>query len=248
MFMERVYAPGGVVDGTVSLDRDEAHHLARVRRVALGEEVVAFDGQGQSWRCRLTDSNKSGACLDVIDRLPGASVIPGPELWLGTAVPKGDRFDWIVEKATELGVDRLIPLVCERSVVEPRSTKLDRLRRTVIESCKQSGRDRLMEILEPVRLETFLTSLPAGSPGLFADRGHVAMTNLSRNDANHACVLACVGPEGGWTELERALAVRDGWCPVSLGPHILRVETAAVAMAAAVFQCFGGAAESKACH
>lgn len=242
--MERVYAPGGITDGSITLDRDEAHHLTRVRRVSAGAEIVAFDGLGNSWLCRLTESTKTGAWLDVIEKLQEDTVMPGPEIWLGTAVPKGDRFDWIVEKATELGVDRLVPLVCERSVVEPRPTKLDRLRRTVIEACKQSGRDRLMEIADPVPLKAFLAGLPADSIGLFADRGPAALPGLASKKSDMAYVLACVGPEGGWTVPERAMAAGLGWHSVGLGPHILRIETAAIAMAACVRQCFAASSGS----
>ena len=242
--MERVYAAGGVADGNITLDRDEAHHLARVRRVAIGEHVLAFDGLGNSWLCRLTESTKTGAWLEVIEKRLEDTVMPGPQLILGTAVPKGDRFDWIVEKATELGVDRLVPLMCERSVVEPRSTKLDRLRRTVIEACKQSGRDRLMEIAEPVSLEAFLAELASDAIGLIADRGPAILQGLALKNPSIACVIACIGPEGGWTDQERAMAKRLGWFPTGLGPHILRIETAAIAMAANVRQCFAVSPES----
>lgn len=243
--MERVYAAGGVSDGCVTLDRDEAHHLTRVRRVAPGDHVVAFDGLGNSWLCRLTESTKTGAWLEVIEKRPEDPMMPGPQLVLGTSVPKGDRFDWIVEKATELGVDRLVPLICDRSVVEPRSTKLDRLRRTVIEACKQSGRDRLMEIAEPVVLKSFLAELPDDAIGLFADRGPDVLPGLTMRRPSTACVMACIGPEGGWTEQERAMSAARGWHSVGLGPHILRIETAAIAMAACVRQFFAASQVSK---
>lgn len=235
--MERVYAPAGVGAGAIALDRDEAHHLVRVRRVAAGDQVVAFDGRGNSWLCRLGDVGKNAAWLEVIEPLvPDSAAVSLPEVWLGTAVPKGDRFDWIVEKATELGVARIVPLSCDRSVVEPRSTKLERLRRTVIEACKQCGRDRLAEITEPVRLHDFLSERREGDMGLFADRGGAAPGEIVAAEPRPDKIFVCVGPEGGWTEGERTLATSHGWRPVGLGPHVLRIETAAIAASAVIWQ------------
>jgi 16S rRNA (uracil1498-N3)-methyltransferase len=242
--MERAYAPAGVRDGVIVLDRDEARHLARVRRVSAGELVEAFDGQGNSWQCRLTAADGSGAWLEVIEARDSVRASTVPELWLGTAVPKGDRFDWIVEKATELGVTRLVPLVCERSVVEPRDSKLDRLRKAVVEACKQCGRDSLMEIAELETLKSFLKRRQPEEIGLIADRGTNRLAEIiGDRTASTARMLACIGPEGGWTDGERALAAEQGWKSIGLGPHILRIETAAVAAAAVVRQYFSGLGE-----
>jgi len=237
--MERVYAPAGEAAGSIALDREEAHHLVRVRRVAVGDTVIAFDGQGTSWRCRLADSGKNAAWLEVIERVdPDPLAASMPEVWLGTAVPKGDRFDWIVEKATELGIRRIVPLVCQRSVVEPRATKLARLRRTVVEACKQCGRDQLAEITEPVAIQDYLANRVDGEVRAFADRGPANLAEIAATTPWPQCVRVCVGPEGGWTDPERALARELGWRTVGLGPHILRIETAAIAAAAAIWQAF----------
>ncbi len=237
--MERVYAPGGEVGGSIALDREEAHHLVRVRRVAVGETVIAFDGQGTSWLCRLADIGKHAAWLEVIERAePDPVAASMPEVWLGTAVPKGDRFDWIVEKATELGVARIVPLACQRSVVEPRATKLDRLRRTIVEACKQCGRDLLAEITEPVSIQNFLAEGTESGIRLFADRGPANLAKIAAVNPRPECVRVCVGPEGGWTDSERDLAHENGWQTVGLGPHVLRIETAAIAAAAAIWQAF----------
>ena len=235
--MERVFAPDGPTDGQISLDRDEAHHLTRVRRVEFGKPVIAFDGQGHVWFCHLADSTKSTAVLEVQSEITASKELAAPAIWVGTAVPKGDRFDWIIEKATELGVSHLVPLRCDRSVVDPRSTKLDRLRRSVIEACKQCGRNDLMTIDPPSSLTEFLASLAAGELGLIADQGGMSMTHLVHSSLSVNRVKVCVGPEGGWTSDERQLAQSYGWKSVGLGPHILRIETAVVAAASAIHSC-----------
>jgi 16S rRNA (uracil1498-N3)-methyltransferase len=235
--MERVFAPDGPTDGQITLDRDEAHHLTRVRRVEIGKPVIAFDGQGHAWFCHLADSTKSTAVLEVQSEITVSKELAAPAIWVGTAVPKGDRFDWIIEKATELGVAHLVPLRCDRSVVDPRSTKLDRLRRSVIEACKQCGRNDLMTIDPPSSLTEFLASLAAGELGLIADQGGMSMTHLVHSSLSVNRVKVCVGPEGGWTSDERQLAQSYGWMSVGLGPHILRIETAVVAAASAIHSC-----------
>lgn len=235
--MERVFAPEGPTDGQFTLDRDEAHHLTRVRRVEIGKPVIAFDGQGHAWFCHLADSTKSTAMLEVQSEITVSKELAAPAIWVGTAVPKGDRFDWIIEKATELGVEFLVPLRCDRSVVDPRSTKLDRLRRSVIEACKQCGRNDLMTINPPSSLTEFLASLAAGELGLIADQGGMSMTHLVHSSLSVNRVKVCVGPEGGWTSDERQLAQSYGWKSVGLGPHILRIETAVVAAASAIHSC-----------
>ena len=125
---DRFYCPDSPVNGRVLLEGDEARHLIRVRRVARGECVEIFDGRGSAIRAEVADLGRDRVELVVLG--PAVSIRePRCLLTLATAVPKGERFDWLVEKATELGVARLTPIVTERSVVDPRSAKLDRLRR-----------------------------------------------------------------------------------------------------------------------
>lgn len=235
--MERAYAPEGPVDGLIQLDRDESHHLVRVRRVGIGKQLEAFDGQGHAWRCELADDHKNGALLRVLEEITG-NHHPGDALKIviATAVPKGDRFDWIVEKATELGVESLVPLHCDRSVVDPREGKLERLRKSVIEACKQCRRNDLMTIEQKQTLAEFLDSAGPGDVKLFTDIGGRTLSQVMVSSDTHTPgrVLVCVGPEGGWSEGERAMAREKGWRPVSLGPHVLRIETAVIAAAAAV--------------
>jgi 16S rRNA (uracil1498-N3)-methyltransferase len=153
-------------------------------------------------------------------------------LTLAVSLPKGDRQRWLIEKATELGVARIVPLMTTRSVAQPVATALARLRRAVIEASKQCGRNRLMEISDAQKWNDFVRS-PSESAVRWiahrslADRVQVAIDAPSRTD-----MVVAIGPEGGFTPEEVAAALETGWRQIDLGPRILRVETAAIAVAA----------------
>ncbi len=234
---ERFYCPEGWHHGRATLVGDEAKHLARVSRIELGETVELFDGKGLIATGEVSLIDRDRVELVVTDIRPGTRDLDFP-LVLAAAVPKGDRFDWLVEKATELGVARLVPIIARRSAVDPRSAKIDRLRRRVVEACKQSGRSRLMDLDEPTRWDAWLGSSSSElSTKLIADPlGGPIGTGL---DAAGGVAIA-VGPEGGFAPEEVDAAVRAGYRPVSLGPTILRVETAALAGCAAVVAMAGG--------
>jgi len=223
---ERFYAPGPYVDRVATLDADEAHHLARVSRHGPGDLVEVFDGLGAAWTARVESVGRDRATLALIDPIV-ADDAPRFTLILATAVPKGERFGWLVEKATEIGVTCLVPLVFRRSVVEPGSAKLDRLRRRVIEACKQSRRARIMELDSPRAATQFLT---APRPGLrcLADRGG----QRPAGRATDGIGTLVVGPEGGVDDRERELAAAHGWSTFGLGPTVLRTETAGLVGAA----------------
>jgi 16S rRNA (uracil1498-N3)-methyltransferase len=151
--------------------------------------------------------------------LAQATIDRGESLTLAVALPKGDRQKWLVEKAVELGVVRIVPLVTERGVAQPVEQALRRLWRAVIEASKQCGRNRLLEIDEPQSWPLFVERTAGEPRRLLAHPTATATT-------------AAIGPEGGFTDEEVALAVVAGWQLVDLGPRILRVETAAILLAA----------------
>jgi len=156
-------------------------------------------------------------------------------LTLAVALPKGDRQKWLVEKATELGVTRLIPLVTERGVAQPTEAALERLRRSVIEASKQCGRNRLMEIGAPCAASECFAQASAEAIHIVADptgESLVAQSWSRRAGTTATPMIAAVGPEGGFTPEEVAAAQVAGWRLVSLGSRVLRVETAAIALAA----------------
>jgi 16S rRNA (uracil1498-N3)-methyltransferase len=211
------------------LEGDEARHLRTVLRARPGDEVALFNGRGLEAVARVVALLEENVQLEILS-------CSSPErkarvaLTLATAVPKGERFRWLIEKATELGVDCIVPLVTERSVVDPGEGKLDRLRRTIIESSKQCGRNTLMTLEAPVAWREFLSRAGHRSRLLVADRGGQPWSPLLV-EGTSALTLA-VGPEGGFTPGELALAQEHESLHVSLGPTILRIETAAIALAA----------------
>jgi 16S rRNA (uracil1498-N3)-methyltransferase len=149
---------------------------------------------------------------------------------LAVALPKGERQKWLVEKATELGVTCLVPLITERGVVQPAQAALERLRRTVVEASKQCGRNQLMEIGQPAPAIDLFGQAPAAGGRLIADKGGQPLSSLA--DLAGTALLAAIGPEGGFTPAELAAAHAAGWRAVSLGPRTVRIETAAIAIAA----------------
>ena len=218
---------------TASLTGDEARHLARVLRAKVGDTVRVFDGSGTEWPARIDAIGR-----DRVDLAVGPPIDPvakkGPLLTIAVALPKGERQKWMVEKLTELGAARLVPLVTSRGVAEATPSAIERLKRSVIEACKQCGRSTLLEIGEPRPLVACVAEKPAGSLGFVADPGGIPIggaipPSLSNEGFG---VLAVVGPEGGFTDEELAAAVAAGFTAVSLGPHVLRIETAAIAIAA----------------
>jgi 16S rRNA (uracil1498-N3)-methyltransferase len=211
--------------GAIEVSGPEAHHLAAVCRRRTGDAVVLFNGDGREYPAVVRSVGRHSVTLDVG---PGES--PGRELSfrleVAAPLPKGERTDFLVEKLTELGVTTFTPLRTERSVVLPREAKLDRLRRHVVEASKQCGRNVLMEVRPLTPWDEFLRRGDLPARRVVAHPGAGAW---SAGDG--ADVAVAVGPEGGFTDGEVAAALGAGWQAAGLGPRLLRVETAAVALA-----------------
>lgn len=219
----------------VELDGTEAHHLLHVLRAKIGDRVGLFNGHGDEAIAEIVEVRKRSAKFRVIDcwTTPPAT----SDLVIATALPKGDRADWLVEKATELSVTRLIPLRTKRSVVEPREAKLQRLEQVAIAACKQCGRSRLPRLDPLTPLSDVLREFSPAFPGqlLLAEpraENTLAQHFESLGDSLRQ-VIALVGPEGGFTADEHAAAITAGATPVRLGQHILRIETAALTISSA---------------
>jgi len=202
-----------------------------VMRAKPGDELTLFDGSGAEFKARIESIGKHSVALAIVERRETTRELPF-SLTLAVALPKGERQKWLVEKATELGVTRLIPLITERGVAQPVPSALDRLRRTVIEASKQCGRNRLMEIGAAAGLISLFCNTPADALRLIADPSGQPMRSAA--SLQNASIHGAIGPEGGFSPDELSAAKAAGWQFVSLGNRILRVETAAVAMAAAL--------------
>jgi 16S rRNA (uracil1498-N3)-methyltransferase len=242
---ERFYTNCPLSPGPVVLQGPEAHHLAAVCRARPGDEVCLFNGDGREYPARILSVDKRTVTLEVF-----ASLAPRRELPVSVEVasplPKGDRAQFLLEKLTELGVSRFVPLETGRSVVHPREAKLEKLQRYVIEACKQCGRNVLLQVEPLTKWETYCRASHLAPYRILAHPGEGR-----KEDDNAECaqvkmagrfpfafferpqdVALAVGPEGGFTNEEVAVAKAAGWQVANLGPRILRVETAALVLAA----------------
>jgi 16S rRNA (uracil1498-N3)-methyltransferase len=223
---DRFFTADPLGPGEYVLTGSEAHHLTTVRRFAPGDRIVLFNGDGHEYPSEITSANKRTVALNVLAQVAVDRELPAP-LVVGSALPRGDRADFLIEKLTELGAARFVPLVTARSVVQPKASVVEKFARAVIEASKQCGRNRLMLVDEPQKWDAFVAraDLPASKLVLHTGTGSPPAR------ASAGCVLA-VGPEGGFTPEEIAQAIGKGWTAVSLGPRVLRVETAALAAVA----------------
>ncbi len=231
---DRYFVESPIIGEQAQLVGPEAHHLVHVMRAQPGDAVTLFDGSGAEFAARVKQISRAKVELNLECRQEVDRELP-TRVTMGIALPKGDRQRWLVEKLTELGVARVVPLVTTRGVAQPAESSLSRLRRAVIEASKQCGRNRLMEIAPAQAWREFVFSPPADAVRFIAHPGSTdSMRTHPSLDAGKQDIYFAVGPEGGFTELEVDEALAAAWVFVDLGPRILRVETAAIALAAAV--------------
>lgn len=229
LFVDQPLAEGAAV----ALDGAAANYLGNVMRLKPGDPVRLFDDRSGEWLAEVADTAKRAMRLTVTARLAPREAVP--DLWLVAAPIKKGRIDWVAEKACELGVARLVPVLTRRTVVD--RLNLDRLRSHMIEAAEQCGRTALPDLAEPARLDALLRAWPADRALYFADEaGGQPLAEVAK--PGPAAIL--IGPEGGFTDEERA-AIRavPGAVGISLGPRILRAETAAAA-AVAIWMAVAG--------
>jgi 16S rRNA (uracil1498-N3)-methyltransferase len=233
---QRLMVPGPLGAGvSVTVDPGQAHYLIHVLRLAEGAGVLLFDGVGGEWSAAITSASKKAVTLTCQHQTrPQDSV---PALTLAFAPIKGDRLEAIVEKATELGAARIIPVITERTIV--RKLRSDKLAARATEAAEQTGRLSVPVIEEPVLLERLLADGALGTI-LFADEAGDAVPVAEALAGAPASVTLLVGPEGGFTPAERTLLRGAAEVtPVSLGPRILRADTACFAGLALVQSVWG---------
>jgi 16S rRNA (uracil1498-N3)-methyltransferase len=223
----RLFVPDQLGPGRiVALDGPQAHYLGKVMRVREGDVVILCDDATGEWAARVTDAGKRDVVLEVADMLRPREAVP--DLWLCAGLLKKDRFDLVLEKATELGAGRIQPVITRRCVAD--KLNLDRARTLTIEAAEQCARTALPELCEPVKLDALLAGWPEGRVLFFADEegGEPAAAAFAAHKGAPAAILT--GPEGGFDEAERAaIRAHPAARPISLGPRILRGETAAIA-------------------
>lgn len=227
---------------SVLLDEDEAHHLARALRLKEGARVFVFDGQGAEWEAEVGRIGKRDAELNLL--APLTNPVESPlQLTLAQALIKSDKFDWVVQKATELGAARLVPLITEHSDVrhidERAPQRLQRWRRIALEAVKQCGRRRLVEIVAPLSFADFCQAAHLERNLFFSERGGQRLREVAAEWGQLKQLNLCVASEGGWSEGEWQTAEASGLVPVHLGSRILRTETAAITAVALTQHLFG---------
>jgi 16S rRNA (uracil1498-N3)-methyltransferase len=226
---ERFYVNCELRPGSVLLQGAEAHHLAVVCRLRAGDAVCLFNGDGHQYPARIEEVTRREVALQVVAVESPSRELPF-RLHIAAPLPRGDRAQFLLEKLTELGVTSFTPLQAARSVVHPRETKLDKLQRHVIEASKQCGRNVLLEVRPMVEWLAFCRTADLPARRVLAHPGGESKGDIAANTPGRDTVAA-VGPEGGFTDEEVALARDAGWRLLDLGPRILRVETAAMALA-----------------
>lgn len=241
--MHRCYAPGAALAAGTTLDigGEEAKHALKVMRLRVGDECEVFNGSGQAAIGRLAATNGS-AHMSLTDLRPLPPLPPVAGITLALAIPKGTNMDLIVQKAVEMGVQRIIPLITERTIVRldarDAAAKTAKWSRTVLEACKQCGVNTLPVVETPQSYTSFLQRNDlAGLKLQCAIVPHARplreLLEAARSARLQECVLL-IGPEGDFSPTEYTAAEAAGYAPTSLGPIILRVETAVfLAVAAA---------------
>ena len=234
MTLHRFYMPPGQWNaGHPVLDEAGSHHAAQVLRLREGNVISLFNGQGSEVHARITQIKKRTVLLEsgeVLHRPP-----PLARLTLAQAIPKGKNLDLVLQKATELGASEIIPLITDRTVARPDATetadKQEKWQRIAIEACKQCGQNYLPLVHPPTSFSAFLQSIPPTQLPLIAALEPAArplQDILASCMERPASALVLIGPEGDFTAGEIAAAKSAGFLPLSLGPIILRTETAAV--------------------
>jgi 16S rRNA (uracil1498-N3)-methyltransferase len=258
MTRRRFYAPPESFsdDGKrVELSAEESRHLRDVLRLRAGDEAHVFDGEGREFACVVSGPRGREAALEVVRQVEPLRPESPLDLTLAAALLKGEKFDLVVQKATELGVARVAPVVTARADVRLRDRadagrRVERWRRLALEAAKQSGRARVPAVAEPCALGAFvkgeagaLVKSKARGGGLrlfFSERGGDKLDSLPKGTGSSlSAAIALVGPEGGWDDEEIELAREHDWKVITLGGRTLRAETAAITACALLQHLFG---------
>jgi 16S rRNA (uracil1498-N3)-methyltransferase len=236
--MRRFFAPPEEIhEPCVTLGADETRHLRDVLRLRPGDEVFIFDGEGREYRGNVGEIQKKQAVITISGPASPASPESPLDLTLASTVLNGERYDLIVQKAVELGVKTLIPMITVRCEAKLRDAarRVDRWRRIAMEATKQCGRATLMVVEEPATFDELISSATVEEVVMFSERdGHPFPKTIKGQK-----MTALVGPKGGWDDSELEAAVAAGIQVVTLGGRILRAETAAITFTSILQYRFG---------
>jgi 16S rRNA (uracil1498-N3)-methyltransferase len=242
MRLTRVYVEGPLLSGKrVKLEGSAASHITRVLRLRVGDALILFDGAGGEYEASI-DKAHGGEVIVAVGAQQAIERESPLELTLAQGVSRGERMDLVVQKATELGVSHLVPVLTERSIVRLSAQQSDRKvnhwRAIVVAACEQCGRNRLPSVAAPMPLGEFLkaSAAAAGTRLLLSPSGTATLKDVPQAGAG---ITVLVGPEGGLTDEEEKSAGAAGFATLRLGPRVLRTETAAIAALALLQRQFG---------
>jgi 16S rRNA (uracil1498-N3)-methyltransferase len=253
MRLTRVYVDSPVAAGKrVVVEGSAANHIARVLRLRSGDALTVFDGSGGEFGARIEEFRKETVVVTVEEHRPLDRESPLP-LTLVQGISRGERMDWIIQKATELGASRIVPVFTKRSVVrldeKQAERKLQHWRAIAVAACEQCGRNRIPDLAAPVDFFDMLAGDPSGRPDpagrtdsagstrlLLSPTGDLRIDDLQ--DVGKG-ITVLIGPEGGLEDVEQEAAVTAGFKAVRLGPRVLRTETAAIAALTIIQRYFG---------
>lgn len=229
------------IGATIALPEAVAHHV-HVVRLQIGDELCLFDGLGGEYRAVLASVEKRRATAAIVSHDAREVELPY-QIALAQALPEGSKMDWIIEKAVELGVSRIVPLAARRCVVrlspERAAKKQDHWQAVIVAASEQSGRNRLAQLGQLCDFDRWIASQDMAGCILLTPRATQSLAGWTRATAPQAVCLM-IGPEGGYTEQEEEAAIARGAIALSMGPRILRTETAGLAGLAAINAAWGG--------
>ena len=253
MRLTRVYVDAPVAAGKrVIVEGSAANHIARVLRLRSGDSLTVFDGSGGEFGARIEEFRKETVVVAVEEHRPLDRESPLP-LTLVQGISRGERMDWIIQKATELGASRIVPVFTKRSVVrldeKQAERKLQHWRAIAVAACEQCGRNRIPDLAVPVDFFDMLAGDPSGRPDSAGRTDSAGSTRLLLSPTGDLRIddlqdvgkgiTVLIGPEGGLEDVEQEAAVTAGFKAVRLGPRVLRTETAAIAALTIIQRYFG---------
>ncbi|HEY1147077.1 MAG TPA: 16S rRNA (uracil(1498)-N(3))-methyltransferase [Pseudoduganella sp.] len=225
----------------LDLPQEVAHHI-NVVRMGPGDTLTLFNGEGGEYTAVLTEVQKKRASAEIKVFTPREAELPYA-ITLAQALPEASKMDWIIEKAVELGVAAVQPLAARRCVVrlsaERAGKKLAHWQGVIVSASEQSGRNRLTQLAEPMEFRDWIAQHDLHRRVLLSPRATESLADWARHQPPQALTIM-VGPEGGFTDEEEAEALRQGALPLSIGPRVLRTETAALAAVAVLNAAWGG--------
>ena len=246
MHWESFYTPPETIQGDeITLIGDELRHLAKAMRKRIGDAIWTVDGEGNAYEVQLVEITRDRALGRILSRQRDLGE-PAAEIWLFQAVLKGDRFDWLVEKATELGVRGIVPLTSRETQVPVTPDKRRRWERLALAAMKQCGRSRRPQIAEPMSLEASLDWGSDWTARLMAEPAPLGQSpKTDRVWGDKRKIGLWVGPESGFSSEEVTLALEKGLKPITLGTRRLRAETAGLALLTLTMERLGEWDEEK---